>query len=104
MYVYSEILNKKFDTVAACKAAELEFAKAQKKNDEAKAAIEAELDTLEVKIEELVNKYNQLCDEYEEKFGVKETQNDEVEDDSLTDDIVSVLSKLFPGAECRIIT
>lgn len=70
MIIYSEILNKEFNTVKECLDAELEFKRAEKEKEKAKAEHEKQLNVA-------YDKAMKAIDEYLELAGVtvEETEN-----------------------------
>ena len=93
MIIYSELLNKPFDSVDECLAAEAEFKKAEAAKDERRA----ELDKA---YEEAIA----ACDRYLELAGLKvdidfedECECDEEEEDpfDFLDSVISELKDLF---------
>lgn len=70
MIIYSEILNKEFDSVNECLDAELKFKRAEKEKEKVKAEHEK-------KLNEAYDKAMKAIDEYLELAGitVEETEN-----------------------------
>lgn len=70
MIIYSEILNKEFDTVKECLDAELEFKRAEKEKEKAKAEHEKKLNAAYDKAMKAIDEYLELAG-----ITVEETEN-----------------------------
>lgn len=66
MYIFSEKLNKKFDTVEACVAAEKEYDKQVEEAKAKKAALTAERSARAKKVEEAYKKVSEANKAYKE--------------------------------------
>jgi hypothetical protein len=94
MIIYSEILDKTFDSVNECLDAEIAYKKAEAEKKEAEEARQAEIDKA---YEEAIA----ACDKYLELVGIKNDDEDEYSfkiysddaDDKLFETILNVLFK-----------
>lgn len=94
MIIYSEILDKTFDSVNECLDAEIAHQKAEAEKKEAEEALQAEIDKA---YEEAIT----ACDKYLELVGLKEKDGDDISfriysddaDDKLFETILNVLFK-----------
>lgn len=94
MIIYSEILDKSFDSVDECLDAELEFRRAEKAREEAEARRQAELD-------EAYEDAIAACERYLELAGVDvkienviEEDDEELDDCDFIDLLLDILDEL----------
>lgn len=94
MIIYSEILDKTFDSVDECLDAELEFRRAEKAREEAEARRQAELD-------EAYEDAIAACERYLELAGVDvkienviEEDDEELDDCDFIDLLLDILDEL----------
>lgn len=90
MIIYSEILNKPFDSVDECLTAEKEFKEAEAKKELEEKARKAELDAA---YKEAIA----ACDRYLELAGIKvdiDVKEDDAEDDEVFDLIDALLKDI----------
>lgn len=94
MIIYSEILDKTFNSVNECLEAEIAYNEAEAKRKEEEEALQAEIDKA---YEEAIT----ACDKYLELVGLKKQDEDDISfriysddaDDKLFETILNVLFK-----------
>ena len=94
MIIYSEILDKQFDTVQECLDAELEFKRAEKEKERAKAEHEKKLNVAYDKAMKAIDEYLELAgitvEETKNGYKVIQRMTDEDADD-IWDSILNAL-------------
>ena len=99
MIIYSEILDKQFDSVDDCINAELEFKRKEKEKEEARKEHQKKLDEAFDKAMKAFNEYLELAgfevEETEDEIKITGTMSVEDEDaDDIWDEIIALFTEM----------